>query len=109
MAGRWDSVKVNGTEMRCYVSGSSGEPQPAVIVIQHAGGVDDFVRSMSDRLAGAGFVAIAPDLYHREESNSSDDPMTRMSRLRDASITTDVGAAIEHTKGLPEGQAERLG
>src|SRR6266581_1802689 len=109
MPGRWDSVSANGRGMRCYVSSPAAGRNPAVIVIQHAGGVDDFVRSMSDRLAGDGFSAVAPDLYHREEPNNSDDPMTRMSRLRDASITTDVEAAIEHAKGLAEVQGERIG
>src|SRR5438046_2710487 len=64
---------------------------------------------MSDRLAGAHFAAIAPDLYHRDDPNSSDDPLTRMGRLRDVAIVADVNAAIEHTKGLPEVEADRIG
>src|SRR6266511_3656505 len=52
MASRWDTLSANGTAMRCYVSAPDGTgPFPAVIVIQHAGGVDEFVRGMSDRLA----------------------------------------------------------
>ena len=87
MPSRWDSVKVNGEEMRCYVSVPEGNgPFPAVVVIQHAGGVDEFVRGMSDRFAEARFLAVAPDLYHREDPGNSDDPLTRMSRLRDVTI-----------------------
>jgi carboxymethylenebutenolidase len=50
--------------MRCYVStpDSSG-PHPAVVVIQHAGGVDQFIQTMTDRFGGEGYVTIAPDLY----------------------------------------------
>jgi carboxymethylenebutenolidase len=96
--------------MRCYVSVPDGAgPVPAVVVIQHAGGVDDFVRGMSDRLAEARFVAIAPDLYHRENPNSSDDPLTRMGRLRDVTIVADVNVAIEHAKELPEAHADHIG
>jgi carboxymethylenebutenolidase len=80
-----------------------------VIVIQHAAGVDDFVRRMTDRLAEAGFVGVAPDLYYREEPGTSDDPMTRMSRLRDRNIVPDVKAAVDHAQGLPEVQADRIG
>jgi len=110
MPSRWDNVAVNGGSMCCYVSVPDGTgPFPAVVVIQHAGGVDDFVRRMSDRFAAASFVAIAPDLYHREEPNSGDDPLTRMGRLRDVTIVADVNAAIEHAKGLPEAQAGRIG
>ena len=55
--------------MRCYVS-CARPPAPGVIVAQHAGGVDDFICGMCDRFAEAGFVAVAPDLYHREEPDS---------------------------------------
>jgi carboxymethylenebutenolidase len=71
--------------------------------------VDEFVRSMSDRLAEAGFVAVAPDLYHRDDPKGSDDAMTRMGRLRDARITGDVNATVEHAAGLPEVQRESIG
>jgi len=96
--------------MRCYVAEPTGSgPFPIVIVIQHAGGVDEFVRSMADRVAEAGFVGIAPDLYHREDPNSGDDPLTRMSHLRDASIIIDVNCAIEHAKAFANARADRLG
>jgi carboxymethylenebutenolidase len=110
MASRWDTINVDDGRMRCYVSAPSGTaPHPAVVVIQHAGGVDDFIRRMSDRVAEAGFVALAPDLYHREDPNSSDDPMTRMGRLRDASILSDVDAALDHAGGLPEVDGGQIG
>jgi carboxymethylenebutenolidase len=110
MPSRWDTVSVNGDAMRCYVSLPEGTgPFPAVVVIQHAGGVDEFVRGRCDRLAEAHFLAAAPDLYHRDDPNSSDDPLTRMGRLRDPSIVSDVNAAIEHVQGLQEAQADRIG
>ncbi len=110
MTGRWDSVAVGGETMRCYVSTPGGAgPFPAVVVIQHAGGVDDFIQAMTDRLAAAGYLGIAPDLYHREDPDSSDDALTRMGRLRDANIVPDVSAAIEHLQGLPDVRADRLG
>lgn len=95
--------------MRCYVSAPAVGPSPAIIVIQHAGGVDEFVRGMADRFAGEGFVAVAPDLYHRESPGSKDDPITRMLRLRDNTVIADVNAAVEHATRLPEVQADRLG
>ncbi|TMB97769.1 MAG: dienelactone hydrolase family protein [Chloroflexi bacterium] len=110
MPARWDTVKVEDAEMQCYVSApASGGPHPAVIAIQHAGGVDDFVRAMSDRLAETGYVAVAPDLYHRDDPGNTDDPMTRMGRLRDATIENDVNAAVEHARSLPEVDGERTG
>jgi carboxymethylenebutenolidase len=64
---------------------------------------------MTDRLAEAGYVAVAPDLYHREDPDSSDDPLTRMGRLRDRNIVPDVKAAVDHALGLQEVSGERLG
>ncbi len=110
MASRWDTVATSDGEMRCYVSvPAEAVAAPAVIVIQHAGGVDEFIRNMSDRLTEASFVAVAPDLYHREKPNASDDPMTRMGRLRDQNIVADVNAAVTHATGLPEVRSERVG
>ena len=110
MPSRWDTVSVDGAEMRVYISTPDGDgPFPGVVAIQHAGGVDDFVRGMCDRLAAEGFAAVSPDLYHREDPGSADDPMTRMMRLRDDTVTADVNAAIEHARSLPEIDGDRLG
>ncbi|HEY8489850.1 MAG TPA: dienelactone hydrolase family protein [Dehalococcoidia bacterium] len=110
MAGRWDTVAVDGGQMRCYVAVPEGSgPFPAVVVIQHASGVDPFVQTMTDRIAEAGFVGIAPDLYHREDPASAEDAMSRMSRLRDANIVQDVNAAIRHLKGMAQVRADRIG
>jgi carboxymethylenebutenolidase len=95
--------------MRCFVAVPEETPAAAVVVIQHAGGVDQFVQTMTRRLGEAGFVAIAPDLYHRDDPNSSDDPLTRMSRLRDKNIIEDVGAAVAHVRSLPEAAGQRTG
>lgn len=102
MAPRWDRVRVDGHEMRCYVDTPQQTPAPAVVVIQHAGGVDDFIQTMTRRFASEGFVAIAPDLYHREDPTSGDDAMQRMGRLRDRDIVADVNGAIAHIETLPE-------
>jgi carboxymethylenebutenolidase len=110
MPGRWDTLTVDGAEMRCYVTTPNGAgPHPAVVVIQHAGGVDDFVQTMTDRIAEAGFVGAAPDLYHRDDPNASDDALTRMSRLRDKNIVADTNATIEHLKGTVGVRSNRLG
>lgn len=109
MPSRWDTITVDGSNMRCYVTTPNSAPAPVVVVIQHAGGVDSFVQTMTDRIAQAGFVGIAPDLYHREDPDASDDALSRMSRLRDANIVLDVNAAIEHAKSLSEARRESIG
>ena len=109
MTSRWDEVPSDNSTMRCYVAVPATTPAPVVIVIQHAGGVDQFVQSMTDRFSAAGFVGVAPDLYHREDPASADDPMTRMGRLRDRNIIIDVKAAVAHARALSEARAGRIG
>ena len=110
MAGRWDTLNVDGSSMRCYLSTPAGAgPFPAVVVAQHAGGVDDFIQAMTDRLAAAGYVGIAPELYHREDPNSSDNALTHMGHLRDPNIVQDMNAAIDHLKTLSEVRGDRIG
>ena len=46
---------------------SSGTPRGAVIVIQEIFGVNDHIRSVADRAAAAGYVAVAPYLFDRVE------------------------------------------
>lgn len=73
----------------------------------HAPGVDPFIRGIVDRLAQAGFAAIAPDLYHRDPL-PQDDGLTKMKRLLDEQILEDLAAATQHLRGLPEADPGRI-
>ena len=48
---------------------------PGVVVIQEWWGMDAHIEDVADRFAAAGFVALAPDLYH-----GKDDPRARRGR-----------------------------
>jgi len=110
MASFWDSVRVDGEEMRLYVSVPDGQgPFPAVVVIQHQGGVDKFVEEMTDRVASAGYVASAPDLYHRDAPDCRDDAPTRRARLRDVTVIKDVNATVDFLRKHPAVDGDRLG
>jgi carboxymethylenebutenolidase len=106
----WESIKVDGADMRLYVSVPSGTgPFPAVVVIQHQGGVDDFMEEMTQRVASAGYAAVAPDLYHRDGPDCKDDGPTRRARLLDVNVIKDVNATVDFLRGHPSVDAERLG
>lgn len=110
MTSFWDSTTVDGAEMRLYVSVPEGTgPFPGVVVIQHQGGVDDFVEDMTQRMATAGYVGVAPDLYHRDGPDCQDDGPTRRARLRDVTVIKDVNATVDCLKGHSAVDAERLG
>ena len=87
-------LTVNGQKMEVYGCLPDGKgPFPAIVVIQHAPGVDVFIRAMVDRLAAAGYAAVAPNLYHRLDS--SVDPTKRREFLKDREIIDDVNASVE--------------
>jgi carboxymethylenebutenolidase len=110
MASFWESVKVDGEDMKLYVCVPDGKgPFPAVVVIQHQGGVDQFVEDMTQRIASAGYVGVAPELYHRDGPDCNDDGPTRRARLRDATVIKDVNATVDFLKGHPGVDSERLG
>ncbi len=56
----------NGIDARGYLALPESGTGPGVIVIQERWGLDSGIKEMADRLAAAGFVALAPDLYHGE-------------------------------------------
>jgi carboxymethylenebutenolidase len=56
-----------------YVSLPDAPNNKAVIVIQEWWGLNDHIKDISDRWAGEGFIAIAPDLYRGKLATNSDD------------------------------------
>ncbi len=98
MASGFETLKVDGSEMRCHVARPDGEgPFPAVLVCMHAPGVDAFIQDMDDLLAAAGMAAISPDLYHRQ-TEPEENPMRRMAGLRDDEVLRDLDTALVHLR-----------
>ncbi|HEX5322830.1 MAG TPA: dienelactone hydrolase family protein [Capsulimonadaceae bacterium] len=56
----------DGTAMRAYVARPQGNgPRPGLMVFQEAFGVNEHIRDVTRRFAAEGYVAIAPELFHR--------------------------------------------
>jgi carboxymethylenebutenolidase len=86
--------------MRVYV-GVPDEPRCAgVLVAQHGFGVDGFIQDVVHRLFRRGYVAAAPELFHRQPAGVTDN-QTRVAMLNDDEIVADMTATLAHIKALP--------
>src|ERR1700682_5873763 len=52
---------------RAYISRPAKLPAPTVVVLQELFGVNADIRATCNELAAEGFIAIAPDLFWRQE------------------------------------------
>lgn len=61
------NVRVSdGSDMRVYVARPEGKgSHPGILVFQEAYGVNSHIRDVTGRLARLGFIAAAPELFHR--------------------------------------------
>ena len=58
------TLKIDG-EMDAYVAQPSGTPKAGIIVFQEAFGVNPYIKDICERFAKEGYLAIAPELFHR--------------------------------------------
>ncbi len=102
------TIPAGDGSMAIYTALPAGAgPFPAVVVIQHASGLDTFTQAMTGRLAQAGYCAVAPDLYHRQPPAGLDSK-AHMERLKDAEVVADVNAAVDYLRQEKTVAADRL-
>ncbi len=69
---------------------------PGVVVIQEWWGLDDQVVGVCDRLAAAGFTALAPDLYGGRLTHDANEAAEMMARLPVELATRQLGGAVDY-------------
>lgn len=106
----WVKVKHGSREVNCFIAYPEvKEKATAVIVIHEIFGLTDWVRGVSDQLAEAGYIAIAPDLLSGSGPNGggtaslggNDGVRNAITSLPPDQVTADLDAAAEYLKGLP--------
>jgi carboxymethylenebutenolidase len=86
------------------------DPGPGIIVIHEIFGMSDWVRSVVDSLAAAGFVAIAPDLLTRRGTTAQlTDVRRAISELPPDSITVDLDASYVYLQSLKAVRRDAIG
>jgi len=98
----------DGTTMNAYtaIPGDGGK-LPGLLVFQEAFGVNEHIRDVTRRFAKAGFVAIAPELFHRTgpgfEGKYDNFPacMPHMQGLTPEGLSQDAQAAFDWLQKSP--------
>ena len=96
------SFASNGTTASGYLARPKSGSGPGVLVVQEWWGLDSGIKEMADRLAAAGFVALAPDLYHGELAghDEMDKAAQLMQSLPPDRAGRDMSGAIDYLAGL---------
>lgn len=86
--------------------------RPAVLVYSEVFGLHEWVRDICRRLAKAGYVALAPDLFVRHGDPSKiadmDAVMKIVTETKDQQVTGDTRAAIQFLKSQPYVDPQKL-
>jgi carboxymethylenebutenolidase len=101
----------NGSKASGYLATPASGSGPGVLVIQEWWGLDSGIKEMANRLAQAGFVALAPDLYHGELA--AHDEMDKASHLMQSlpadRAGRDMSGAVDYLSSHPAVSSEGIG
>ncbi|MEV4754106.1 dienelactone hydrolase family protein [Micromonospora sp. NPDC049559] len=94
-----------GDEIEAYLARPLGPgPYGSVVVIHHMPGYDEPTKEITRRFARQGYLAICPNLHHREAPGASPDDAAAASRaaggVPDERLVGDVAGAAAYLRGL---------
>ena len=94
-----DHITVEGHDgaFAAYIARPKTLPAPAVVVLQELFGVNADIRKTCDELAEQGFIAVAPDLFWRQEPGVD----------LDVTSEADWQTAFVYTELMTETRAQR--
>ncbi len=94
-----------------------GAPRPAVLVFMEIFGVNSHIRDVTERVAGEGYVALAPDYFHRTGPGVEygyDDAgraagIKLLMALKAEEMIADARAALAFLRARPDVRGDRIG
>jgi carboxymethylenebutenolidase len=105
------SIPVDGGSMPAYLAKpSSGGPHPGVIVWMEIFGVNSHIRDVTERVAREGYVAVAPNFFHRtapaielgyDEAGMAGG-IAEMQKLKADQMIADARAAVAWLRARPD-------
>lgn len=106
----WIEIPANGRALHTFVAYPEVSDRAlAVIVIHENRGLTDWVRAVTDRLAEAGYIALAPDLLsgtapgggRTKDFASADDARNAIGQLKGDAVLADLRAVAAQARALP--------
>src|ERR1700728_1515834 len=94
----------NGSTAGGYLAVPEGGGGPGIIVIQEWWGLVDHIKDVCDRFAAAGFVALAPDLYHGVTVSEPDEAGKAMMALKMDQAARDMSGAVDEVRRRSSGE-----
>jgi carboxymethylenebutenolidase len=107
--GEMVAFPANGRTADGYLAVPPSARGSGVVVIQEWWGLVDHIKDVADRFAGAGFVALAPDLYHGEKTKSPDQAGKLLMALNIAETGKDLRGAAKYLHERPEVRPRKVG
>src|SRR5208337_1266983 len=112
----WITLNVaDGTTMRAYVARPQDSvPHTGLLVFQEAFGVNGHIRNVTERFAREGYIAVAPELFHRTAPGfegtytNFEVVMPHIMALTDQNLAADVRSAFEWLGADPGTQGQPI-
>jgi carboxymethylenebutenolidase len=112
----WITLNVaDGTVMRVYVARpQDSAPHTGLLVFQEAFGVNGHIRDVTERFGCEGYIAVAPELFHRTAPgfegayNNFESAMPHIMALTDQNLEADVRAAYQWLRADPASQGQQI-
>jgi carboxymethylenebutenolidase len=111
-------VNVDGKTMGAYMARpADGTPRPGVLVYMEIFGVNAHIRDVADRVAREGYVALAPDFFHRTgpgveygyDQTGMTEGIKLLTQLKADEIVADGRAAMSFLKRQNFAKGDKLG
>jgi carboxymethylenebutenolidase len=109
MPGQMIEFPANGRTTPGYLSLPDSGKGPGVIVIQEWWGLVPHIKTVADRLAKEGYVALAPDLYHGKATTSPDEAGKLMMALRIDEAEKDLRGAVQYLINHEAATTDKVG
>ena len=95
----------NGDPVYAYMAKPLGAgPFPGVVVIHHIPGWDEWYREATRKFAHHGYIAISPNLYHRDGHGTPDDVAAKARAgggVSDDQAMGDVEGSLRYLQSIP--------